>query len=413
MMQENQYPQKQQQDILYVYDRICRKESKTRQILQEYGPNRIDVPDVQPNMRTERPFGKAFAESQRKRAEEYLRGNPERLRTASKTAWSEPDEPEGTTFTDAAGNEYIYRPGAVSGGEAVRQQPLQFLRDQVVSMFESIDSRRKRDEDAAKRQAIAHKKFTENRHALITAFLMLLVTVLFIGFVYLAFFVIADVEVEGSEIYTADEVVEAAGFAVGDNLYSFHAGQAEEMILFHCPQIRSAQISRTVPNAVDIALTDDKAVYYADIYGDLAVLSSGLRVLGFTDAETAEADGLTRLVLPAVSGSVAGRIITFTQERDLRYVRSVLSATEGSSLFAEGRIDRIDVSDEHNVKVICDGMYILKLGDEKECDLKLRMAYKTIDSNSFDREIPASIDLSDFSRSVEASVRYDMRLLVD
>ena len=94
-------------------------------------------------------------------------------------------------------------------------------------------------------------------------------------------------------------------------------------------------------------------------------------------------------------------------------MRSVLSAAEGSSLFEEGRIDRIDVSDEHNVKVICDGMYILKLGDEKECDLKLRMAYKTIDSNSFDREIPSSIDLSDFSRSVEASVRYDMRLLVD
>ena len=61
MMQENQYPQKQQQDILYVYDRICRKESKTRQILQEYGPNRIDVPDVQPNMRTERPFPRANA----------------------------------------------------------------------------------------------------------------------------------------------------------------------------------------------------------------------------------------------------------------------------------------------------------------------------------------------------------------
>lgn len=410
-MQENQ-TRKNQQDVLYVYDRICKKESKTRQILQEYGPNVIEAPDAQPNMRTERPFGKAFAESQRKRAEEYLRDNPERLRTASKTAWSE-DEPEGTTYTDAAGNEYIYRPGAVSGGEAVKQQPLQFIREQFVNMLETIDSRRKRDEDAAKRQAIAHKKFTENRHALITAFLMLLVTVLFIGFVYLAFFVIADVEVEGSEIYTADEVVEAAGFAVGDNLYSFHAGQAEELILFHCPQIKAAQISRTVPNAVDIALTDDTAVYYADIYGDLAVLSSGLRVLGFTDEATAEADGLTKLVLPAVKESVAGRVVSFTEERDLRYVRSVLAAAEASSLYTEGRIDKIDVSDEHNVKVICDGMYILQLGDEKDSDLKLRMAYKTIGSSAFDREIPASIDLSDFSSSVEASVRYDMRLIVD
>lgn len=410
-MQENQ-KQQPQQDILYVYDRICKKDSKTRQILQEYGPNMIDAPNAQPNMRTERPFGKAFAESQRKRAEDYLRDNPERLRTASKNAWSA-EEPEGTTYTDAAGNEYIYRPGPVNGGEAVRQQPLQFIREQFVTMLETIDSRRKRDEDAARRQAIAHKKFTENRHALITAFLMLLVTVLFIGFIYFAFFVIADVEVEGSELYAADEVVEAAGFAVGDNLYSFHAGQAEELILFHCPQIRSAQISRTVPNAVDITLTDDTAVYYADIYGDLAVLSSGLRVLGFTDEETAEADGLTKLVLPAVKESVAGRVVSFAEERNLRYVRSVLADAESSSLFTEGRIDRIDVSDEHNVKVICDGMYILQLGSEKDSSLKLRMAYKTIGDSAFDRQIPAHIDLSGFSEDVEASVRYDMRLIVD
>lgn len=419
-MQENQLRQKpqqnrtQEQDILYVYDRVCKKESKTRQILQEYGTGVLETPDVQPNRRTERPFGKEFAESQRKRAEEYFRENPERQSTSSKTAWSE--DPEGTTYTDAAGNEYIYRPAGLAGesSAAVRQRSFRQMMEQfVVQMIESIDSRQKSDEDAARRQAIAHKKFTENRHALITAFLMLLVTALFIGFVYLAFFVIADVEVEGSELYTAEEVVEAAGFAVGDNLYSFHAGQAEELILFHCPQIRSAQISRTVPNAVDIVLNDDTPVYYADIYGDYAVLSSGLRVLGFTDAETAEADGLTRLILPAVKESVAGRVVSFAEERSLRYVRSVLAASEGSALFAERRIDKIDVSDEHNVKFICDGMYILQLGSEKESDLKLRMAYKTIGDSAFEREIPAVINLERLSETGEASVRYDMRLIVE
>lgn len=416
-MQENSN-QNQKQDVLYVYDRICRKDSKTRQILQEYGTCADDRPDVQPRGTPDyqRPFGKAFAESQRKRAEEYFRANPERFSTAQKTAWSsdasssDSEASEGYTFTDQVGNEYVYRPGQVNGGEAVKQHPLRFFREQVVTMIESIDSRRKREQDAAKRQAIARKKFTENRHALITAFLLLLVTVLFTGFVYLAFFIISDVEVEGSEIYTAEEIVEAAGFDVGDNLYSFHAGRVEELILFHCPQIKAAQISRTVPNAVDIVLTDDTAVYYADIYGDTAVLSAGLRVLGFTDEITAEVSGLTKLVLPAVKDSVAGRVLTFAEERDLRYVRSVLSAAEKSSLYMEGRIGKIDLSDEHNVTMNCDGMYILQLGNEKDSDLKLRMAYKTIGDDSFDREIPAVINLSDVG---EASVRYDMRIVVD
>jgi len=403
------------QTAYYVYDRICTKDVKTQQILREYGTCAADRPDAQPNIPTDRPFGKDFAESQRKRAEEYLRNKPER---------PPEDEPEEQTYTDGAGNEYIYRPapeipgrisgaGMYAGGAAVRQRPLKLMIDQIVNMFETIDSRRKRDEDAAKRQAIARKKFTENRHALFTAGLLLLVTLLFTLFVYFAFFVISDVEVEGSERYTADEVVEAAGFAVGDNLYSFHAGRAEELILFHCPQLKSAQISRTVPNSVDIVLADDQAVYYAEIYGETALLSAGLRVLGYTDADTAADSGLTKVVLPAVQNSVAGRVLNFAEERSLRYVRNVLSAAQNSSLYSEGRIGTINVSDEHDVTVTCDGMYILKLGDEKDADLKLRMAYKTIGSDSFDREIPANINLSRLSETGEATVRYDMRLIVE
>jgi hypothetical protein len=161
---------------------------------------------------------------------------------------------------------------------------------------------------------------------------------------------------------------------------------------------------------VDIVLTDDTPVYYADIYGETAVLSSGLRVLGYTDAELAEADGLTKLVLPAVKSSVAGRVLTFAEERSQRYVRSVLAAAEASSLYAEDRINKIDVSDERNVRFICDGMYILQLGSEKESDLKLRMAYKTIGSSSFNGEVPARVDV----RSGEkAAVNYDPALIVE
>ncbi len=403
----------------YVYDRVCTKEVKTQQILREYGTCAADRPDAQPNAYSERPFGKDFAESQRKRAEEYLRNKPEHPAD---------DEPEGQTYTDRAGNEYIYRPapeipgqlsgsGMYAGAAAVRPRPLKLMIDQIVNMIETIDSRRKREEDAVKRQAIARKKFTENRHALFTAGLLLLVTILFVLFVYFAFFVISDVEVEGSELYTAEEVVDAAGFAVGDNLYSFHAGRAEELILFHCPQLKSAQISRTVPNAVDIALADDQAVYYADIYGENALLSAGLRVLGFADDDTLAAlsagGGLTKVVLPAVKNSVAGRVLTFAEERSFRYVRNVLSAVQESSLYGEGRLGTIDVSDEHDVTITCDGMYILRLGEEKDAGLKLRMAHRTIGGDSFDREIPAYINLTRFSETGEATVRYDMRLTVE
>ncbi len=414
-------PQTEPQEVLYIYDRVCRKNSKTMQILQEYGTCAEFRPDAQPRTAEQlfsRPLGKAFADSQRKRAEDYFRKHPERMSTARKTAWTPDETPssgEGTgtssagtsgaqvyTFTDRAGNEYAYSPG---GAVAVERNFLKKMQDQVATMIESLPSRKKSEQDAAKRQAIAHKKFTENRHAFFIAFLLFLVTCLFVGFVYFAFFVISDVDVTGSDAYTAEEVVDAAGFAMGDNLYSFHAGQAEELILFHCPGLKTVQISRTLPNAVDIAISDDTAVYCADIYGDVAVLSAGLRVLGYTDAETAELRGLTKLTLPAVRDSVAGRVLTFADERDLRYVRNILTAAETSALYEEGRIDGIDISDAFNVTVRCDGKYLLRLGSEKDTALKLRMAHKTITDEAFDRNLPADIDLTSVG---EASVRFDM-----
>lgn len=434
-MQEypNRMTSSEPQEVLYIYDRICRKNSKTMQILQEYGTCAEFRPDAQPRTTEQlfsRPLGKAFADSQRKRAEDYFRKHPDRTSstsTARKNAWTMDVPPssgesgetktskEGGktssadtsgaqvyTFTDRSGNEYKYSPG---GAVAAERNPFRFFRDGFATMIEALPSRKKSEQDAAKRQAIAHKKFTENRHAFFIAFMLLLVTCLFIGFVYFAFFVISDVEVTGSDAYTEEEIIGAAGFTMGDNLYSFHAGQAEERILFHCPELKMAQISRTLPNAVDITLSDDTAVYYVDIYGDVAVLSAGLRVLGYTDAETAELRGLIKLTLPVVRDSVAGRVLTFANERDLRYVRSVLTAAEASLLYEEGRVDGIDLSDGFNVTMRCDGKYNLYLGSEKEAALKLRMAHKTITDEAFDRNLPADIDLTTVG---EASVRFDM-----
>ncbi len=400
--------QKEPQNVMYIYDRICSKDSKSRQILREYGTcasHDVHAGTQKKAGGAERPFGKAFAESQRARAEAYLRANPERKRTyASQSA-------EKTVgYTDDAGNEYIYRPGRVYGGEAVKQMPLRLFLEQIVSMFESIEAKGKRDEDDAKEQAIARKRSTENRHALFTALILLVVSALFVAFVYSVFFVISDVDVSGSEIYSESEVIAAAGFEIGDNLYSFQAGQAAEGITFLCPYIKSVQISRTVPNSVAIVVEDDTAVYYANIYGDIVEMSAGLRVLSVTDEGGARAAGLTKLVLPAIKYSVAGRTITFTDERDERYIKSVLSSVSKSSLGMEGRITKIDLSDKYGITINCDGKYILRVGTETDCDLKLRMAYKTIGNTAFDREVPATIDISEVG---EASVRYDIRLVVD
>lgn len=376
-------------DVLYVYDRVCPKKSKKRQINRTYGPeySRSEMRN-NPN----RVYGKAFAESQRRRAEAYAKASGARRVNAKNSS-------------RRGAPSYSYRPGKAGGGEAVREKPLKLLLEGIINLFESIEERGRADERIAKQRAIARKKLSEYRHAIITAIILVLISVLFVAFVYNTFFVIKNVSAEGSEIYSSEKIAESAGFDLGDTLYSFRSSDAEGEITFRCPYIKSADVRRTVPNSVSITVEDDTAVYIAKIWDDYLVLSAGLRVLDvFDDGEECE---LVELVLPPVDYSVAGRVIEFADQRDERFIREILLEVAESSLGTSGMVDKIDLSNEYDITIQSCGKYLMKLGDETDCDLKLRMAYKTVTDEQFDASAPAKIDLSEVG---EASVRYDLQL---
>lgn len=364
---------KQRGDVLYIYDRVCPKNVKRRQINRAYNTNQTK----RSANTAERPFGTDFAYQQRQRA----RANPHKRRSS---------------------RAYQYRPNSYGGssysGEAVKTRPLKLIMDKIVNLFESIEERGRRDEAIAKQRAIARKKFSEYRRVIRTALLLLAITALFVLLVYKLFFVIETVDVSGSEVYTNEEILASAGFEVGDNLFSFAADDAENTITFLCPYIASAEVDRTVPQSVAITLTDDSAAYFANIWGDTVKLSAGLRVLEVVDE--GDTEGLIELVLPPVKYSVAGRVIEFSDKRDDRYIRAVLDEVASSALAGAGMVDAVDLSDEYDITLESCGRYLLKIGGEDDCDLKLRMAYKTMTAKDFDTLLPARIDLTEVGKAI-------------
>ena len=79
--------------------------------------------------------------------------------------------------------------------------------------------------------------------------LVLLILATFVFVVYKTFFVISDIEASGMTMYTESDVIEASGIQEGDNLYSFSTADAENNITFHCPYIKNADITRTMPGS--------------------------------------------------------------------------------------------------------------------------------------------------------------------
>lgn len=391
---------KKVKDVLYVYDRICTKTSKKNELISEYG--KTDTAKVH---KYTGELGKGFAKKQKDRARAYSDAHPysDAARNSAKERRA-----SSTAYTYA----HTYEPTRQGGGERVRAEtrPLKLVLDRIINLFDTLEERGQADEWIAKQRAIARKRFYDHKNTILTALFVTLFAVLFLTVVYKVVFVVKTVNVTGTEKYTDSEVLAASGIVEGDTLYSFSRTDAENEIIFRCPYIRSAEITRTIPNTVSVAVDEDTEMYFADIWGDYLILSPSLRVLGKTDRGQARENGLVELVLPAVSSSVTGKNISFVSARDERFIRNILSEVSSSELFASGMLDKVDLSDEYAVAAQAEGKYLLKFGNESDSDLKLKMAYKTIASLQDENTSPARVDLTVVG---EASVRFDMKLELD
>ena len=74
------------------------------------------------------------------------------------------------------------------------------------------------------------------------------------------FFQVEQVEVIGNHRYTAEEVVEASGIQVGDNLYHMNKFAVAREMLEELPYTRELLIRRRLPNTIVITVTEWDAV---------------------------------------------------------------------------------------------------------------------------------------------------------
>lgn len=356
---------------MYIYDRVCHRESKRREILHEYGT-----------------------------APARQRYDRESAANSRRSAYQQ-------------NNVYNYQPGEAQGGTVVRETSVKALGQKILmllgsflSLFESVEERGKLDEILAKRQAVAWKKLVDHRWSVFITLLLIGIMALAALFIYNVIFVIDDVEISGSDLYTDTEILDSAGISTGQRLYDFDPGEVESQITFCLPMIRNVDINRDIPDTVGLTVTEDEPVFVCEIWGDRVILSAGLRVLGIVGDETS----LPVLVLPSVEYSVAGRTLEFSDARNERYIRAVLSEVLASTLWTSGMVTKLDLSDQYDLTMNLDDMYILRLGGEDECEHKLKLVYKTITSDTFTYNVSARIDVRDPSK---AAVNFDPSLVVE
>jgi len=74
------------------------------------------------------------------------------------------------------------------------------------------------------------------------------------------FFRVEYIEVSGNIRYTQEEVAEATGIQIGDNLYGMNKNQVARQVRQTLPYVEELSIWRSLPNAVKIHVTECQAV---------------------------------------------------------------------------------------------------------------------------------------------------------
>ncbi len=205
-------------------------------------------------------------------------------------------------------------------------------------------------------------------------------------------FRVEKIEVEGTERYDAETVVEASGLKTGGSIFAVGngsvAGLPETL-----PYLYSAKIARRLPNTIVITVTEDSPAYWCELYGEYFVLSTGLRVLERRFVPEFDGMNIKQLALPEVDYAIVGTVIRFDSAADEKYVRSYLGTAEVSEVYK--RITAIDLRDRFDLAVLCGEHYYVTLGDSTDLATKFSTLEAVFETPAFTEGTTYEIDASD------------------
>ncbi|SMC41478.1 cell division protein FtsQ/DivIB [Papillibacter cinnamivorans] len=194
----------------------------------------------------------------------------------------------------------------------------------------------------------------------------------------IVFFKAENIQVSGNQKYTGEEIIEAAGVAVGDNLFLINKFTMANQILKKLPYIDEVRINRTLPDTLTIEVTECTPLAVIAQDSKYWLIDKNGKLL--ENISQAAAESFIQITGATLLAPSEGTIIAFSEEdRDKKAQLSALLtalsdkgaagdtqsiAFDGSSEFRIGYLERftvrISVSADFEYKV----EYLLKVVEQ-------------------------------------------------
>ena len=143
------------------------------------------------------------------------------------------------------------------------------------------------------------------------------------------FFKVESVEVTGNSRYSAQEIQDACGVQLGDNLYPLSKPDMVQRLHQQLPYIDEVRITRRLPNTLCVQVTEFSTVYAVEQEGTVWLLTSGGKIV-----ETAAERGDTPLIdgcellAPSLGGDVSFALELQNRQESLFALLTALESAE-------------------------------------------------------------------------------------
>ena len=174
-------------------------------------------------------------------------------------------------------------------------------------------------------------------------------------------FVVRTVEVKGSGIFTAKEIMDFVAIPQEENIFKVKAEELEIKLVEEFTYIDSAQIVKRLPDRVEISLEDSIESYFTEKENVYTVYSQSFKKLRTSSEPPANAVWLG---------------IEMENEEKLTTVKKMLELFDKYNL---ENITKISVADEMTISAVYDERIEISFGTVLDIDYKIKMCKKVLD----------------------------------
>lgn len=239
---------------------------------------------------------------------------------------------------------------------------------------EEKTKKEKSNRELRREKAMLKAKIKSRAKLIFYTLLIVGVVVAAVIFSIFTFFKVNKVNIQGSNIYTSEEIMETAGINIGDSLVFLDLKNAEKRLESELLYVEDVSLNRSIPYTLNIKITQAVPTYSVEYRGKYIYVSSKGKILEISSNVMAG-------TMKVSGGEVSEKdgILSFSDEKVNSAFNELIAAIEETGTAG---IDYIDISNVFEITAEYDGRVRMKFGTSQDLTYKMKFAINIINNEN-------------------------------